>query len=243
MKKVLVIIALCLIGGYLIFAAFYFQGKPKELVCKDFEVEVEGGEEDSFIKAGDIRRYITDKGLNPQGKKLKDIDTYKIEEAILANQSVKVAKVFETNGGNVRVVLQERKPILRIMSNTGENYYIDRDGFRMPISKYQTAHLPIATGTIKEDFAKSDLYKFALFLYDNDFWNAQIDQIDVRANHELILIPRVGDHQIVLGKVDGFEEKLEKLMAFYKNGLNKTGWNTYSVINLKYDKQVVCTKR
>lgn len=244
MKKALVIIGICLLAGYLVFAAFYFQEKPKEGTCTGFEVEVQNSSSsDRFVDTGDIEKYIDEKGLNPKGKHLKDINTNAIEEAILTNQLVKKANVFITNNNTIKASIEERKPILRIISNTGENYYIDNEGNKMPLSKRFTAYLPIATGTIKEDFAKSELYKFALFLYDNEFWNAQIEQIIVLPNKDVKLIPRVGDHQIILGDLIGYKEKLDKLFAFYKNGLNESGWNKYSIINLKFDKQVVCTRR
>lgn len=244
MKKVLVIIGICLIAGYLLFSVFYFQGKPKDGVCTNFEVEVKNGTaEEQFIDTKEIAKYVKDKGLDPTGKQIKDINTNKIEEAILVNQLVKKADVFVTNSNAIRVSIEERKPVLRIISNTGQNYYIDDEGNKMPLSKYFTAYLPIATGTIKEDFAKTDLYKFALFLHNDKFWNAQIEQIIVLPSQDIELIPRVGDHRIVLGNLQGYKERLDKLLAFYENGLNQTGWNKYSVINLKFDKQVVCTKR
>lgn len=244
MKKTLVIIGICLLAGYLIFAAFYFREKPKEGLCSGFEVEVNNSSlSDQFVETKDIEGYIKEKGLDPTGKHLKDINTNAIEEAILTNQLVKKANVFITNNNAVKVSIEERKPILRIISNTGENYYIDNDGNKMPLSKRFTAYLPVATGTIKEDFARSELYKFALFLYDDEFWNAQIEQIVVLPNKDIRLIPRVGNHEIVLGNLNGYKDKLDKLLVFYKEGLNETGWNKYSVINLKFDKQVVCTRR
>ena len=244
MKKVLVIIGLCLLAGYLLFSIFYFQEKPKDGLCTNFEVEVKGkASEEQFIDTDDIKKYVKEKGLDPTGKQIKDINTNAIEETILTNQLIKKADVFVTNNGAIKTSIEVRKPILRVINNSGENYYIDNDGNKMPLSKRFTAYLPIATGNIKEDFAKADLYKFALFLQDNKFWNAQIEQIVVLSNQNIKLIPRVGDHQIVLGNLEGYEEKLEKLLAFYENGLNETGWNKYSTINLKFDKQVVCTKR
>jgi len=244
MKKALVIIGICLLAGYLVFAAFYFQERPKEGLCAGFEVEVQSNSfSDQFVDTKDIGKYVKEKGLDPTGKHLRDINTNAIEEAILSNQLVKKANVFITNNNTIKASIEERKPILRIISNTGENYYIDNEGNKMPLSKRFTAYLPIATGAIKEDFAKSELYKFALFLYDNEFWNAQIEQIVVLPNNDIKLIPRVGDHEILLGDLSGYKERLEKLLAFYKNGLNETGWNKYSVINLKFDKQVVCTRR
>lgn len=243
MKRALISIGLLLLAGYLFFAAFYFQDKPKDEVCTGFEVVVSGNDAEAFVDVNDIEKYVKEKGLNPEGKHLKDINTNKIEECILSNQLIQQAVVYITNGGRIVAEIRERKPILRVINNVGENYYIDNNGDRMPLSHRFTAYLPIATGTIKEDFAKTELYKFTLFLYNNSFWNAQIEQIVVQPNKEVQLIPRVGDQVIVLGKLDGYEEKLGRLMAFYKEGMNEVGWNKYSVINLKFDKQVVCTKR
>jgi cell division protein FtsQ len=244
MKKILVITGICLLAGYLIFAAFYFQSKPKDGLCTRFEVEVKNSAaDDQFVDNDDIAKFIKEQGLDPTGKHIGDINTNAIEEAILKNQLVKKADVYVTNNGAIKASIEERKPILRVISNTGENYYIDNDGNKMPLSKRFTAYLPVATGSIKEDFAKTDLYKFALFLQDDKFWNAQIEQIIVLPNKDIKLIPRVGEHQIVLGNLDGYKERLDKMMAFYENALNETGWNKYSVINLKFDKQVVCTRR
>jgi cell division protein FtsQ len=244
MKKIVVIIVLCLIAGYLIFSAIYFQEKPNDGLCTNFEVEIKNSTaENRFIEAKDIKQFVKEKGLDPTGKQLKDINTNELENAILTNKLIKNANVFVTNNGSIKASIEERTPILRVISNIGGSYYIDNEGEKMPLSNRSTAYLHIATGDIKEEYAKAELYKFALFLYDDKFWNAQIEQIVVQANQDIKLIPRVGDHQIILGSLDGYKEKLDKLMAFYQNGLNETGWNRYSVINLKFDKQVVCTKR
>jgi cell division protein FtsQ len=244
MKKILVVTGLCLLAGYLVFSLFYFQGKPKEGVCRQFEVVVKNslpGEQ--FVDTEDIVKYVKEKGLDPTGKQLKDINTNAIEEAILTNQLIRKADVFVTNNGSIKASVHERRPVLRVISNTGENYYIDEDGNKMPLSRRFAAYLPVATGSVKESFARSDLYKFALFLQEDKFWNAQIEQIVVLPGRDIKLIPRVGDHQIILGDLNGYKDRLDKLMTFYQNGLNETGWNKYSVINLKFDKQVVCTKR
>ena len=88
-----------------------------------------------------------------------------------------------------------------------------------------------------------DLYKFGVFLQNNKFWDAQIEQINVLPNHGIELVPRVGDHLIYLGKIENFENKLHRLKIFYEKGLNQVGWNKYSRINLEFGNQIICTKR
>ncbi len=242
-KKVLVIIGLCILAGYLVFAAFYFEKKPREQICSSFEIVSEDKRGTHLADITEIEKTIDSKGLNPYGKPLKEIDTYEIEQAIISHQMIKSAEVFITNNGGIKAVIKNRKPVLRVITVSGENYYIDNEGERMPLSESFIADLPLATGSIKEDFAKTELLEFAVFLGSNKFWNSQIEQIVVMPDNELKLIPKIGDHQIILGKLDNYDEKLSKLKTFYQKGLSETGWNKYSEINLKYDKQVVCTKR
>ena len=85
--------------------------------------------------------------------------------------------------------------------------------------------------------------KFGVFLHNNKFWDAQIEQIHVLPDRNIELVPRVGDHLVYLGKLDDFEDKLARLKEFYKKGLNKVGWNKYSRINLEFSNQIICTKR
>ena len=39
------------------------------------------------------------------------------------------------------------------------------------------------------------------------------------------------------------DKKFTKLLAFYKEGLNKVGWNNYSRINIAFENEVVCTRK
>jgi cell division protein FtsQ len=242
-KKVLVIIGLCILAGYLAFVVVYFDEKPKEQICSHFEIVSGDSEGLSLIGTGEIEKLIDLKGLNPYGKPLKDVNTYEIEKTIATNAMIKSAKVFVTGNGGIRVVIKSRQPVLRVFTDAGTSYYIDKDGEKTPLSKNFTADLPLATGAVKEEFAKKELCDFALFLKNDKFWDSQIEQIVVLPNNELKLIPAVGNHIILLGKLENYKAKLDKLKTFYRKGLPATGWNRYSAINLKYDKQVVGTKR
>jgi cell division protein FtsQ len=118
------------------------------------------------------------------------------------------------------------------------------------------ANVPIATGAIKTKYSDTlnvlqpdapkvltDLFRLSEFIFNEPFLKAQIEQIYVDPDREFELIPRVGRHIIVFGGTDRMEDKFDKLMLFYHEGLNKTGWEKYRVINLKFENQVVCTKK
>ena len=86
-----------------------------------------------------------------------------------------------------------------------------------------------------------NLIKFIKFISNDEFWKAQIQQIHIRTDHELVLVPRVGDQLIVFGKPEKIEMRFRNLKALYTEGFSTDGWNKYKTITLKYDNQVVCT--
>jgi cell division protein FtsQ len=87
------------------------------------------------------------------------------------------------------------------------------------------------------------LLEMADLIQSDPFWDSQIVQVYVNGKGEYELIPRVGSHIILLGTGEQIETKFFKLRTLYEEGFSRQGWNQYEIINLKYDKQVICTKR
>jgi cell division protein FtsQ len=110
------------------------------------------------------------------------------------------------------------------------------------IAKEKKSHQTYAFLTKLVTFVKS--------VEADSFWASQIVQINVLGSGEggwreplLELIPRVGDHTILLGELDGGEAaRLEKLRLFYSDGLAHQGWESARYINLRYEGQIICTK-
>ena len=195
-----------------------------------------------FVSEGDLLYMLRKAGLDPVKHPMSEVNTERIEGELLRNEMIARVEAYKTPSGLVKMEVTQKMPILRIMGVRG-NYYVDNLGTTMPISRRYVARVPIASGYVEKELAVTDLYKFALFLQGNEFWNDQIEQIYVYPDNEVELIPRVGSHRIMLGPLEGFEEKLANLRLFYEQAIPKMGWEKYSMINLKYKNQIVCTKR
>ena len=233
--------AILLLLGYLVFTAFYFKSNQQDIVCKNFVVLVKDSLDKKFIQTKDIENLLRKEKLYPVDKPLSAINTLEMEEAIVSNKLVKSVEVYSTQDGTIVASIRQRNPVLRIISVGEGSYYIDSERERMPISQHYTVYLPLATGNITEEFAKNELYDFALFVSKSPTWDAWIEQIVVGPNQKVQLVPRAGDFKVSLGKLEDYEKKLEKLKLFMEKGLNKVGWNRYSEISLEYNNQVVGT--
>lgn len=242
-KRILLSIVLLLVIVYLAMAITAFNRKPASLVCSDVELVIKDTIYAGFITKKEVITILEKKGISPIGKELDNIRTRALEQELGKHPLIDQVECYKTPSGKIGIEMTQRIPILRVMSANGENYYLDNKGTVMPPDAKCIAHLAIVTGNVEKSFAMRDLYKFGVFLQNNSFWNAQIEQIHVMRNKNVTLVPRVGDHLIYLGKLNGFENKLKRVKAFYERGLNQVGWNKYSCINVEFDNQIICTKR
>ena len=123
-----------------------------------------------------------------------------------------------------------------------DNFYLDEEGEIINhIAK--AIYLPIATGHIDRAYAQKHLFPLAQLLQEDELWNAQIEQIYVTPREEIELVPRVGNHTIVLGRPGNYAYKFDKLRTFYTKGLSQVGWDRYGRINIDYSNQVIGTKK
>ena len=156
----------------------------------------------------------------------------------------------------MKIKIQQRNPVLRVINAFDQDYYVDRKGRLMPVKTGRSTRVMVASGHIREKYADTldvsipgqanvlhDLYTLSNFIREDDFLRAQIEQIYVNGDHEFEMVPKVGRHLILFGDAGDMEQKFSKLKAFYEQGMKKAGWNTYSRINLKYKDQVLCEKK
>lgn len=242
-KRILLSLLLLLVTAYLVLAVTAFNRKPASLVCSDVELIIKDTAYAGFITRKEVVGILEKKGISPIGKELERVRSKTLETELAKHPLIDRVECYKTPSGKLCVEVSQRIPVLRVMGADGENYYIDNKGTVMPPDAKCVAHLAVATGSVEKSFAVRDLYKFALFLQGNAFWKAQVEQIHVLPGNRVELVPRVGDHLIYLGRLDDFEQKLQRVRLFYEKGLNKVGWNKYSRISVEFGNQVICTKK
>jgi cell division protein FtsQ len=229
--------------GYLVFSASYFRKLSRNKLCESFEVVIADSNRVQFVLTRDIERLVKRHNLHPVGKSFGDINTLAIRDTILTNQLVETAEVYTTPAGGIVAAIRQRQPVIRVITSQGRSYYVDQERRIMPVTPAFTVYVPVVTGAVTETMAREELYDFAMFLQRNADWDAWIEQIEVRSNDDVVLIPRAGDFSIVMGSLKDYPVKLSKFIRFVDQGLNVLGWNRYSEINLKYENQVVCTRK
>jgi cell division protein FtsQ len=194
-----------------------------------------------MINEDEVRKLLIDRNLHPVGMTISTIQSDAVESTLKANPMVKDVLCYHTPEGDVTLDIQVREPKFLILGN--EKYYVDTEKELIPVSMNQLAYVPVVTGTVTKGMAKGKLYDFVEYITANPFWNSQIEQIHVRSDMKVELVPRVGDALIFLGKLDNFEDKLNRVAKLYRKGFSEMGWNKFVLLDLQYDNQVVAKRR
>ncbi len=240
-KKILIYSTAIIAAGYIIFALFFLTKENEETKCKGLKICITDGGSGALNEER-VTALLSLKGINPTGNPLKSVNCHGIEKAIEKLSVVKECQAYKTHRGYIGVDIDCKIPIMQVFDINGKEFYIDENGAVID-AIHNAMYLPVASGFVTTEMANNELLAMARFLQNNRFWNEQIEQIFFNAKKEIILVPRIGNHTIELGRIDNMEKKLNKLRKFYNKGLNSIGWNKYKKINIEFDKQVICTKR
>ena len=242
-KKSLIIVFDIAIAAYLVLAITAFN-KPAEkaTVCSEVKIDIENDIMDGFLNAKTIKTILEKVHLYPLGRPMAEVSARDIEETLQKNPFIEIAECHKTQSGHVCIRLKQRMPVVHVMANNNENYYVDTNGGIMPETRVATDNI-IATGHISKKYAQKYLAPMVNIIIQDKFWQSQIEQINVLNDGSMEIVPRVGEHIVCLGAPTNIEKKLERLRKFYQYGLNQAGWNKYAYINIEFDNQIICRRK
>lgn len=225
-------------------------------LCSGVEVMIDNEAGNHFVNKEDVERLMARQLPNDNfDLPIKFIPLQELEDTLESNPYIENAELYIDINGKLWAEIRQKYPLIRVINSDNQAYYISREGEKMPISLDFTARVPVASGSIYDNGSMKgsiyapvsrSLYLLAEYIDSNPFWKSQVEQIYVEKNGDISIIPKIGEHEIVFGKLETMQDiknKFELLMSFYKNGLSSVGWSVYKEISLKYKNQIVCTKK
>ncbi len=204
----------------------------------------------AFIQEADVNALLQKNGVK-QGVELSTVNLNNIEQQLQRNPWIKKAEVFVDNKQILHAEIILRTPLARVFTVSGNSFYIDTACTKMPALSTMPARLILFTSfpsdknklSVPDSLLMQQVKKIATYISADSFWMAQTAQVDISTGGKFILIPVLGDQQIILGNADNLGEKFQALMAFYQQAWKTLGFEKYSTINVEFSGQVVASRR
>ena len=239
MKKVIIFLKSLILVVFFIVIIFFVNTKMSKQYISLQSINIQPSDV-SFINEEMILEYMLDNQIVFDSCEVKDYELKTLENLLDSHVNIKNAEVFMDLEGKLSIDIFQRVPLVRIITKD-KNYYLDDIANVMSISPFYTPRVLVVTGDVEEK-NHLEIFNFMNTINKNDFWKSQFTQIHCQ-NNEYVLVPSVGNHKIYFGLLEDVNQKLDNLYQFYREVLPAKGWQTYSNINLKYQNQIVCTKK
>jgi cell division protein FtsQ len=250
-KKIFSVIVWSLTGLVLIVLLVAAGTHNSQRQCKSVVVNIISTDDIRYIQEKEILAVLSEGNTGSfAGKYVGAINLKKKEELLEKNIWIRNADLYFDHQDRLQVMIEQRIPVARVFCKDQSTFYVDDQGVRLPFSFTQIASVPVFTSfpessqklNPKDSLLLMQVRDMGLYLHNEPFWKALIDQIELSGT-EMLFIPKVGNHEILFGEGNMIKQKFNRLKIFYNQIIAKTGWNYYSRLDLRFNKLLVGVRR
>ncbi|MCC5930035.1 MAG: cell division protein FtsQ [Cyclobacteriaceae bacterium] len=250
MKKILKYLMFGALAMGLLISLGLVNMRYDEKHCSGVRIFIENEYQNYFITDNDVMELLTNQGYDKLvGVPISQIDLREIERRVLEHKFIHRAEAFKDHSGQLNVRVYQSRPLARIINGKIADRYISDLGKILPVSSRYTARVLLIGGELGnrfnvenmlDDHYGKDLFTMIQFIEQEPFWKAQIAQLNIDKKGEITIYPQVGKQIIEFGRPEDIERKFARLRLFYDEILPAKGWNHYSKVNVKFQKQIIC---
>ena len=234
---ILIVMAVALSAGVL-WARYKSQGE----LCTSVEVQVINADSTSFVTPQGVLSDLEHQGLNFKGKPMSQINASSIEEALGKSPYLEFADIVKCQNGRLLIRVSQLLPVLRVFDGD-KSYYVNRAGKHMDASLYYHSDVPVVQGHFTSKYPATRLLPLIDYVSSDSLLNSLVTMYCMRDTNNIIIVPQISGHVINMGNARDFENKFAKLKLFYREVMPKRGWDAFDTISVKWDHQIVATRR
>jgi len=235
--SILAVLAVALTVGIL-----WAREKSRGELCTSVDVEVVNADSTSFVTPQGVLTDLKGQGIKLVGKHMGDINASDIEEALKVSPYLENADIVKCQDGKVLIRVSQLVPVVRVFDGE-DSYYMNRAGKRMAATTYYHCDVPVVQGHFTRKYPATRLLPLIDYVENDSLLRSLVTMYQVRDTNNIIIVPELSGHVVNIGNADGFENKFAKLKQFYTQVMPKRGWNTYDTISVKWNHQIVATRR
>ena len=229
-----VIFVLLFIISLYAFSSFQSNSKSVSSVNIDFI-----GEKNLYISKSSIDKLLIQNNDYIECLEKDIIDLNELEERISSHEMIQNAEVYLTVKGGVRVDVEQRKPLARVISNP--SYYLDEYGKKMPLSIEHSARVLLVHGQVDQNNLEI-IFEMVNTIQNDSFLKLYITDVFIDSENKISMNLRDCDFKVLVGDLNQLKQKIKNFKAFYQIAKKDNTLKKYKKVNLKFDKQVIGVK-
>ncbi|TRX22784.1 cell division protein FtsQ/DivIB [Flavobacterium franklandianum] len=199
------------------------------------------GENAPYINQETVNKLLIENNKDAKSIGKDKLDLNRLEKRLNSHEMIEKSDVFVSIDGVVKAVVKQKTPVARVFD--GDNsFYIDYKGNRMPLSANYTARVPLVSGVINKK-NREKLAELFRVIYDDEFLKKNIIGVQIMPNESLKMLNRNYNYQIDFGGTKRMNAKFNNYKVFFQKAVLDSSLYKYKTIDLRFEQQVVCTKK
>lgn len=244
MWKIVFKTVLCLVlVGYVAFAFAFVHEENARRKCQGIDLRIVGNTlPDSVMQQG-VNSQLSKYRHKLKGERLDKINLEKLENYLSNFSNFESVECSFNPDSRLRITIAPIKPEVRVFSDKGRSFYINRFGKRIDADAEFFVDVPVLIAPQKYESCIPTALSVIKFVGEDKDFNQLVAGYKIDGPSDIIIIPRLQGHVINFGDSTRLSEKKAALLAAYKKVLPSKGWNTYDTISVKFKNQIVATRR
>ena len=205
------------------------------------ELDVKFTDTLDFVSEDDVRSCLERNYGRYIGQRLDSVRLDKIESIMEEQSAIKECEAWTTDDGALHLLIERRHPRIRFICGDDEAY-ADEEGNVIRLKDGFVIDVPVIQGFIPEDREWVGQVLDMLDYMDKHYWNTRISAMKANSEGELVLTSAEGGEKILFGAPVDVEEKFWRLGKYYSHILPSKDDGYYKTINVKFKKQIICSR-
>lgn len=227
------------------------------VACTQVKVEILDSAKLGFVTEADIREILGREYGVITGQRIDSVNLSRIEKILDGRSAVLKSEAYVTGDGLLHIAITQREPIV-MFDNGIVTFYADETGYVFPPVEGYDAAIPVVKGSIPLEIPKgykgepgtprerqwlSGITELMKYLQSDKTWKDAIKSITVDAKGDLILYPVKGKERFLFGRPEDVRDKFRRLEDYYRYIVPSQEEGYYTIVNVKYDGQIVCRRK
>lgn len=240
--KIVRYISLVVLTALLLWGVIWARGKAGDEVCRKVVVQIINDDSIAFVNSRGIIEELKNAHIQLKGRPMWQINSDKIERMLSKSQYLESVDCIKAQDGYFVIRVKQLVPVMRVFDGD-DSYYVNRDGKRMDASSNYFSDVPIVNGHFSKVYNPVKLLPMIHYVQRDSLLNTIVTMYEFRGPQDIFIVPCFYGHIVNMGSVDNYESKFRKLLLFYRKVMPVRGWNTYDTISVKWNHQIVASRR
>lgn len=212
-------------------------------LCTGINITVHDTARYKFVTPRELVNELGDLPKIAKKLPLNSINIDSIERMFMAFDKIESVNVNVLTDGSISIDVVPMHPVARIFDSKGDSYYINRSGKKIKADARYYVDVPVVVGDFDDRMLARSILPLIDKIETDSMMKAFVSTIKVDSPTNIILIPTIRGNVVNLGDTLNYDDKFRRLKAMYTHAMNVKGWEYYDTISVKWDGQVVASRR